>query len=605
MVRQRPQKKLNTVPNHPLQPDNVFADIRDSRLRIAITALLLSCMLPVRAETVLGSFNTEDEARAFLSQLRDSPSEARLVSARENIPLKTLTLGPYRTIKGSNRIVQRLSSHGIDSWVQTLAGGRRFYVHAGAIHDESIYQDRHRKLTSLGFKNIQSTLVNYPIVRFHVVAKEISSDMPTTEYASTNARPTDTARVNTRWQIDYRTLRHQSGPNISYWTNAIIDVEAKLRSKRWEYALGTTVTGYEAIGESNATSKLTPDLLPSFIAYHKQHQVLMAGALLAFEPRQNPLLADIANRHDFAVNPFDPDTPTASKTQLSLAWKLEAGTWQTRLLITPFIYTDHGVDFTQPWHPVNKTRGWIRERQLTDGIEAIVRDGDIDYGNRIQPGRGSVLFTKTLGKTRQVYFLQYGSSSTPYLALSPTLRDLLQQGVASDAALTQVDNSAFNAVYPMTWDVAFSETGSSSDYSIAVSPQKPVSLVDHTPVNVPYIRWSIANIPKKFWLGMQTRYELGGRHYASDQPILERANTVYHRGSLIKNITRYDVSFAIHYHIGLDAMEIYLQPEANYQAAANIHIKLKSYVFYGDNNTTAGFYRFEPRIAVELATSSF
>ncbi len=363
---------------------------------------------------------------------------------------------------------------------------------------------------------------------------------------------------------------------------------------RWSVRLGARLDGYLQTGVENFDS-LELDVGESYLRYQDLSRRITLGPQIVTWGRVDETPpTDQLSVQDVSRGLLD-DLEDRRRAVLSARWEEFIGDFKVDLLYVPRFRAAEMPRLDNIWSPVNQRRGEIIGMPFNPLTAPLIQNGRFDeneggsggWGVRVsRPGRG-LDFALTLQQTRP---------SLPYYVLDSRVRDALLARPWDIASALNAAPETFVARYPRTW-VAGGDLGLTTETATwrleaAWRSDQPATTGDLRMITREAIDW-VAGV--EFYPGdreLRVNLQLGGGQVLNAPArMLDRQKTLSLFGDLENGFARDRWRARLRYFVGLDANDVYLNPQIAFVGHEPHELYLAYHYFDGTEQTLGGFYQ--------------
>ena len=384
----------------------------------------------------------------------------------------------------------------------------------------------------------------------------------------------------------------RSQARTSNYLHADLAVDWPLAS-RWSVRLGARLDGYLQTGAEDF-DRLEVDLGESYLRYQDLDRRVTLGPQIVTWGRVDEMPpTDRLSVQDLSRMLLD-DLEDRRRAVLAARWEEFIGDVKIDLLYVPRLRAAEMPHQDSIWSPIDQTRGRIIGMPVNPLMAPLIQAGSVDeneggsggWGLRLsRPGRG-LDYALTVQNTRP---------SVPYYGLDPRVRESLLARPWDLAGALSAAPETFVARYPRTWvvggDLGLVTDNATWRLEAAWLSDQPATTADLRVIAREAIEW-VAGV--EFYPGdreLRVNLQLGGGQLL-DAPVgvLDRRKTLELFGDLETNFARDRWRARLRFFKGLDANDLYLNPQLVFVGFEPHEITLAYHYFDGAEQTLGGFY---------------
>jgi len=389
-----------------------------------------------------------------------------------------------------------------------------------------------------------------------------------------------------------RLLESDQSVDGSHYLHGTLGGEWALND-RWEVRLAGRVDGFVQTGEPDFTD-LQADYDESFVRYRSEHHRVTVGTQKVFWGRVDEIPpVDRLSVQDLRRFILD-DLPDRRLAVGTVRWESFFGGFKADALFVPKFRAAELPDQDSIWSPVDRERGRIIGFEADPVLRTLVRNGrfakDTDGA-----GGGGVRLSWIQENLDYSVTLQRARHSPPYYELSDSLRRQLLAGEDALTALARSPGITFTEKHPWTWvaggDLVREALDAIWRLEAVYLSDFPATTEELEFTTKPALDW-VAGV--EFFPGdgdTQINLQLAGHHLFNASSVVDRTSSYLFNG-------RYETTFAnqrwrirLRFFVGLDAYDLYLNPQLAYLGWEPHQIYLGTHLFDGAENTLSGFHK--------------
>jgi hypothetical protein len=246
------------------------------------------------------------------------------------------------------------------------------------------------------------------------------------------------------------------------------------------------------------------------------------------------------------------------------------------------------------WYSINQSQGTLLGFEQTPLLETLVRNGSISenspsgtagYGLRLSNTGEQFDYALTVQRVRQ---------SLPYWELNTEVRAALLAGADPISAIATSGDATFKARYPRAWlvggDFGFEAVDATWRFEAAWISDTPVTRSDLRYDEVDSANWAAG---VEFHPGdseFRVNLQIVGTNMIDAPSLLDRKNTYNFNGSVHGEFGQNRWRTDIRFFAGLDARDIYVNPEVAFIGWEPHEIYAAWHYFDGDDETIGGYW---------------
>jgi len=544
---------------------------------------------------VLSKFTDKKSADTLAYSLNKSGQKVRVISKKIDISLKSLSIGLFLTRMRAEHTVKRLKKNDIDAFVHELKSGK-FRVYAGAMQNESNFWQRYEKLMALGYDKPDTTIQIVQATEYYVVSdKKEKISLP--KKIKSVAHQTKTSNFKTefdraRFKGEFSIWGDEDNRSSSNYFDAALSLRTKYKSNL-DFTYGTRFTATEQSAEENI-QKFELQWQPTYLRYSKQKQQWILGAMYARWDDINPnnehdTLSDRLSSKVLVRYKLDYEIVDKRRPVFGVRWKYKTEQYDFDVIWTPVFRPAKLPDFGSIWHPVRRADGVIRGIKPTKDWQDLVQRGSF-ADEKMDSGGAGVRVAKRVGSRTRAITLQYARRNEPYYALNPKIAQQLKAGKTVDFAFAAAPGYTFSPVHPYSGILNWEESGKVSHFEFALLSAAPYTNANYEYKTAASAEWKLGFIyPTKDKKSHVSIY-LTGRHINTGEKILDRKTKSSLLGELYQISKSGIWKAGTAYEIGLDQVELFINPRVTFQQSKYIRIFLSYQLFAGSPNTASGYH---------------
>lgn len=249
-------------------------------------------------------------------------------------------------------------------------------------------------------------------------------------------------------------------------------------------------------------------------------------------------------------------------------------------------------DDDSAWHPVNRRDGRLLGLPRSDLQRTLVQAGRFD-DDESGSGGGALRYSRELSGFDYAVTAQRVRHSTPYYALDERVRLALATGASVPAAVALAPDT-FVGRHPYTWvlggDAGF-VTGRTT-WRVEAAWLSAVPVTDSLGAldTVDAINTVIG---AEFYPGdrdIRVNLQLGANVLLGPASLLDRRRRYFTNGTLLYPFGQHRFEFELRYALGLNARDVYVNPELRFLFLDSQQFYVAAHVFRGSDDTLGGFF---------------
>jgi hypothetical protein len=351
-------------------------------------------------------------------------------------------------------------------------------------------------------------------------------------------------------------------------------------SKRWSVRLAVRADAYQgwrsdSVGDDDwALSQL--DYGESYLRYTGDSQTLTLGAqqviwgaIDEFPPTDKLSTQDLRR---FVLDDLEQRRLASAAIRYQKFFKNS----QLDIVVYPDFREAELPDKDSSWFPVNRLSGEVLGLDTHEQIEFLVRNTPLVDDPPESDGGFGLRYSALGDSVDYAFSVQKGRQSVPYFAYNP---------------LTNSIESRYPRTSIVGADVSLEGLGGTLKFEFAWLSDTPITTRAGVYDTVESLQWGAA---LELFPGdgdARLNLQLTGHQLLNAPPVFERDQQLSINGS-------YETPFAedqwrsdIRFNVGLDAKDIYLNPELAYIGWDGHEAYIEVHYFDGDKGTAGGFYR--------------
>ena len=543
---------------------------------------------------ILSKFPDIKSADNLVYSLTKSGQQVRVVSKEIDISLKSLSLGPFLTRMRAEHVVKHLKENNIDAFVFELKNGK-YLVYAGAMQDDNNFWQRYEKLMSLGYNKPQTTIKIVQATQYYVVSDK-KEDAP----LNLKIKPIKTRTKNSEFTTEFYSARlkgefsiwgDQGKRSSSNYFDAALNLRTTYKSNL-DFTFGARFNATEQSSEENV-QKFELQWQPTYLRVFDKNQQWMMGAIDGRWDSINPnsqheSLSDRFSSKVLVRYKLDYDIVDKRRPILGAHWKTHTEKYDLDVIMTPAFRPAKLPDFGNIWHPVRRADGAIRGIKPTTTWKELVQKGSF-AGEKFDTGGVGARLSRRISSRTRAISLQYTRHNEPYYALNPKIASSLNAGNTVNSALSS-EGYTFTPMHPYTGIFTWEESSKVSHFEVAVLSNTPYTTTDYEYKTAMSMAWKLGFIsPKSARKNLISGY-LIGHHINTDSKILDRKTKLALFGELYQTSQSGLWKLGTSYEIGLDQLELFLNPRLTFQQTKYVQIYLNYLLFTGAESTESGYH---------------
>ena len=249
-------------------------------------------------------------------------------------------------------------------------------------------------------------------------------------------------------------------------------------------------------------------------------------------------------------------------------------------------------DDDSAWHPVNRRDGRFFGLPRSDLQTALVRAGRFDDDGH-GSGGGALRYSQELSGFDYALTAQRVRHSTPYYELDERVRAALAAGASVPAAVALAPDT-FVGRHPYTWvlggDAGFVTGRTTWRVEAAWLSAVPVTDAAGALDTVDAVN---AVVGAEFYPGdrdLRVNLQLGANVLLGPTSMLDRRRRYFTNGTVFWPFGAGGFEFETRYSLGLNARDVYLNPELRWLFLDAQQVYIAAHVFRGSEDTLGGFF---------------
>jgi len=564
-----------------------------------------------------GAYREERNVRKQIRRLSEL-GFANISIVRLDKSLTGIRLIGYSRGVDARQDARVLEKAGIETVVASSVQ-RGFSVSTGAFRKQDNVYHQIRRLTTLGYSNIRAVPLGARAERYRVVSLAHgqdngrvilvansehdandnvlmfgSSQEPMPQVGDTQSSPGNVRLVVDPLWVEAGVLPDETAQaDGSHYLHSKLTAEW-LSHENWEVRLGARVDSYIQTGELDF-DHTEADYDESYLRYRTTDRTLTLGAQTVLWGRVDELPpTDRLSVQDVSRFVLD-DLEDRRRAVPGLRWEEFAAGHKFDLLYVPRFRAAELPREESIWSPVDRSRGRIIGMPPSPLVEPLVREGRFVEDDEGSGGWGLRL-SRTGHQLDYALTIQDARHSLPYYELNPVVRQALQANPGDIAGALAAAPETFIARHPRTWvlggDLAFAAGRSTWRFEAAWLSDHPATTTDLRYTTVEAADWvaGVELFPGDGNLRMTV--QLRGLHLLNaEEELLDREDIYTLFGDVENSFQRQRWRARLRYSVGLDAYDVYLNPELAFEGWEPHELYLGYHYFDGEENTPGGFHQ--------------